>query len=171
MNLDIGTLYQLHCKELLHHLLRIVKCPETAQDLVQESYLILARTSNDIIIDYPRGFLYRTASNLAMDHLRDNKVVERYAEAEQSAEELRQAGAESEIADLQWRAMLYQAIDALPPRCRDAFILHKIRGLNYREIAHLQDISESAVEKHIIKGLMYCRTRLGSHYGRPVRAD
>jgi RNA polymerase sigma factor (sigma-70 family) len=171
MSLDINTLYQLHCKELLHHLLRFVKCPEIAQDLVQESYLVLVRTSADTVIDHPRGFLYRTAGNLALDHLRHNKIVERHQEAAQSAEPPQQVDVEKEIADQQWRAMLHQTIDELPSRCRDIFILHKFRGLSYREIAQLLDISESAVEKHIIKGLQHCRNRLGKHYNRPYHSN
>jgi RNA polymerase sigma-70 factor (ECF subfamily) len=91
MSLDINTLYQLHCKEPLHHLQRFVKCPETPQDLVQESYLVLVRISADIDIDHPRGFLYRTASNLALDHLRHNKIIERHQETAQLAEEPLQA--------------------------------------------------------------------------------
>jgi RNA polymerase sigma-70 factor (ECF subfamily) len=169
MNLDISTLYQLHGKELLHHLLRIVKCPDTAQDLVQESYVILTRTAAASHIDHPRGFLYRTASNLAMDHLRHNKIVERHQEAVQLAKAPEQNDVASEIAAQQWQNLLYQTISELPPRCRDAFILHKIRGMSYREVAQLLDISESAVEKHIIKGLMHCRTRLGKHFSRPYR--
>lgn len=157
MNLDISALYRLHCKELLHHLLRIVKCQETAEDLVQESYLILARTANATAIENPRSFLYRTASNLALDHLRHNKIVERHQEAALLVEEPQQSGAESEIASQQCRTLLYQTIAELPPRCRDAFILHKIRGLSYREVAGVLDISESAVEKHIVKGLVHCR--------------
>ncbi|OAI02803.1 RNA polymerase sigma factor [Methylomonas methanica] len=157
MNLDISALYRQHCKELLHHLLRIVKCQETAEDLVQESYLILARTANATAIENPRSFLYRTASNLALDHLRHNKIVERHQEAALLAEEPQQSGAESEIASQQCRTLLYQTIAELPPRCRDAFILHKIRGLSYREVAGVLDISESAVEKHIVKGLVHCR--------------
>jgi RNA polymerase sigma-70 factor (ECF subfamily) len=67
--------------------------------------------------------------------------------------------------------MLHQTIDELPQSCRDAFILHKLRGLSYREIAQLLDISESAVEKHIIKGLKHCRNRLGKHYRRPYQSS
>ena len=167
MSLDVNTLYQLHGKELLHHLMRFVKCSETAQDLVQESYLILMNTSAETVIDHPRGFLYRTASNLALDHLRHNKIIERHQQVAQLAEQPLHAAAESEIADAQWRTLLHQAIAELPPRCRDVFMLHKLRGLSYREIAQLLDISESAVEKHIIKGLQHCRKRLGKHYSRP----
>lgn len=170
MSLDISLLYQMHYKALLHHLLGIVKCPETAQDLVQESYIILTRSAA-VGIEHPRGFLYRTASNLALDHLRHHKIVERHQQVAQLDEEPAHAGVESEIADQQWRTLLYQTIDELPPRCRDTFILHKIRGMSYREVARLLDISESAVEKHVVKGLMHCRNRLGEHFSRPYQSN
>lgn len=167
MSLDISALYQLYRKELINHLQRIVHCPETAQDLVQESYIILTRTAAEVAIDHPRGFLYRTAGNLALDHLRHNKVVERHVEAEQIADEAELPSVENDISKTQWQALLHQTITELPPRCRDAFILHKIRGLSYREVAKMLDISESAVEKHIIRGLQHCRLRLGKYYNIP----
>jgi RNA polymerase sigma factor (sigma-70 family) len=167
MKLDINALYTLHRKELVNHLLRIVKCPETAQDLVQESYMILARTADDALIEHPRGFLYRTAGNLALDHLRHNKIVARHVEAELANEAVAQSSVESELSKAQWQALLHSAIDELPPRCRDVFILHKIRGMSYREVATMLEISESAVEKHIIKGLLHCRKRLGGHFNFP----
>jgi RNA polymerase sigma factor (sigma-70 family) len=164
MNLDISSVYQLYRKELINYLTRIVYCRDTAQDLVQESYLILARVSAEQVIEQPRGFLYRTANNLALDHLRHHKVVARHAELESRDEEPDSSSIEQELTKEQWLTLLRQAIGELPPRCRDAFILHKVRGLSYRETAHMLGITESAVEKHIIKGLQHCRARLGKHF-------
>jgi RNA polymerase sigma factor (sigma-70 family) len=161
MTLDITALYQRYRHELVNYLFRMVNCYETAQDLVQESYLVLARTASVEAINQPRGFLYRTASNLALDHLRHNKVVLRHVEVVAANDEPVQASTETEISKAQWRALLNAAIAELPPRCRDAFILHKIHGLSYREVAERLAISESAVEKHIAKGLQHCRQRLG----------
>jgi len=164
MTLDLSALYQLYRKELVNYLTRIVYCRETAQDLVQESYLILSRAAAEQAIEQPRGFLYRTANNLALDHLRHNKVVARHVELESRDDEPETSSIEQELSDAQWLTLLRQAIDELPPRCRDAFILHKVRGLSYRETAGMLGISESAVEKHIIKGLQHCRRRLGKHF-------
>ena len=161
MTLNITALYQLYRHELVNYLFRMVNCYETAQDLVQESYLVLARTASVEVINQPRGFLYRTASNLALDHLRHSKVVLRHVEVVATNDEPEQASTETEISKAQWRALLNAAIAELPPRCRDAFILHKIHGLSYREVAERLAISESAVEKHIAKGLQHCRQRLG----------
>ena len=167
MRLDISALYKLHRKELVNHLLRIVKCPETAEDLVQESYMILARAADDVVVDHPRGFLYRTAGNLALDHLRHSKVVERHVQTELQADEIHHPSVEQEVSRVQWQGMLRQVIDELPPRCRDVFVLHKLHGMSYREVARRLEISESAVEKHIIKGLMHCRKRLGTQFSQP----
>lgn len=171
MNLDITALYQLYRQELTHHLFRMVNCYETAQDLVQESYIILARSASVAVINQPRGFLYRTANNLALDHLRHNKIVARHAELASAVDKPKQASTEAEITQKQWRALLAAAVDELPPRCRDAFILHKIHGLSYREVAQRLSISESAVEKHITKGLLHCRNRLGEHFAAAHAKD
>ena len=167
MTLDITALYQQYRNELTHYLFRMVNCHDTAQDLVQESYLILARTASVEAISQPRGFLYRTASNLALDHLRHHKVVLRHAEAVAANDAAEQSSTETELSKSQWRNLLGAAIAELPPRCRDAFILHKIHGLSYREVAQHLGISESAVEKHITKGLQHCRKRLGGHLSPP----
>lgn len=167
MNIDISAIYQQYRTELLNHLAYMLKCPELAQDLVQESYIILARTAAEVKIDHPRGFLYRTANNLALDHLRHNKVVAKHFANAQQLDEAVQPSIEAELSKAEWQALLHQAIAELPPRCRDAFILHKIRGYSYREVAGLLAISESAVEKHIIKGLLHCRKQLGKHFSYP----
>jgi RNA polymerase sigma-70 factor (ECF subfamily) len=65
MGLDITAVYLAHRSELVNHLSRIVLCRETAQDIVQESYLVLANTSADCSVEQPRAFLYRIATNLA----------------------------------------------------------------------------------------------------------
>ena len=160
MSLDLSALYLLHRRELINRLLRIVRCRETAQDIVQESYIILARNMDVQAIEQPRGFLYRTATNLALDHLRHEKVVENYAQALAPILPTEHPSTEHQFAEKQGAERLRQAIRELPPRCRDVFILHKIKGFSYREVAEMLGITQSAVEKHIIKGLLHCRHAL-----------
>ncbi len=169
MNLDISALYRRYRSELLHHLQRLVQCPDAAQDLLHESYVILSRSAAVGAIEHPRGFLYRIAGNLALDHLRHNKIVDAHRTAWATHEAEPFPDAAEQLSAQQWRALLHQTSAELPPRCRDAFILHKLHGSSYRDIAKLLDISESAVEKHIIKGLAHCRRRLGVHFTPPYR--
>jgi len=168
MSLDLTALYLAYRKELVNRLSRIVLCRETAQDIVQESFFALARTAAAEPVGQPRAFLHRTATNLAFDHLRHAKVVERHEESQAHEEEPLHPSTESEVSKAQWLEMLRQAVSELPPRCREAFVLHKLQGLSYREVAETLGISQSAVEKHVAKGLLHCRAKLGPHFARPA---
>ena len=128
-----------------------------------------ARAATGFMPEDEGSFLHRTATNLAFDHLRHRKIVERHAESESLDEEPQHPSSETEVSQEEWLDLLRQAVSELPPRCRDAFILHKMQGLSYREVAENLGISQSAVEKHIAKGLMHCRSRLGPHFSRPPK--
>ncbi|WP_256361401.1 RNA polymerase sigma factor [Methylomonas koyamae] len=117
MSLDISALYRRYRSELLHHLQRLVQCPDAAQDLLQESYVILSRSAAVGAIEHPRGFLYRIAGNLALDHLRHNKIVDAHRTAWATHEAEPFPDAAEQLSDQQWRALLHQTIAELPPRC------------------------------------------------------
>jgi len=56
--------------------------------------------------------------------------------------------------------ILAAAVDDLPPRCREVFLMSRLDGLGNGEIAGRLGISRNMVEKHIIKAMMHCRRRL-----------
>lgn len=163
MSLDISALFLLHRNELIRHLQRIVKCRETALDLIQDSYLILIRTAAAQAIEQPRAYLYRTATNLALDHLRHQKIVGRHAvevddgELEQSAV----APSAERIAVAGERLERFQsALESLPALTQEVFYLTKIEGMSYRDTACQLDISERQVERHLLKAMLHCRRDL-----------
>jgi len=53
-------------------------------------------------------------------------------------------------------------VRSLPLQCRRAFVLKKVYGYSYSEIAQKLQISEKTVEKHISKGLTLCRSHLSA---------
>jgi RNA polymerase sigma-70 factor (ECF subfamily) len=59
-------------------------------------------------------------------------------------------------------AIITRSIEELPPRCREAFKLHKFDGLSHHDVARRMGISRNMVEKHIIKALLYLRSRIES---------
>ena len=62
---------------LLRTLLKIVKNTSIAEELVQETYLRVARTVRDKSIDHLEPFLFQTGRNLALDHLRRERMQSR----------------------------------------------------------------------------------------------
>ncbi len=157
---DIEALYRSHQRQLVGRLTKIVNCNETAAELAQESYLILSQTAKSQAIEYPGGFLFRIATNLAFNHLKHRKVVDDHAQHKANFQSEESPSTEHVVSQQQSLELFCKIIEELPPRCRDVFILYKIHGMNHKEIAAELDISTSGVEKHIMKGLSHCRRKL-----------
>jgi RNA polymerase sigma-70 factor (family 1) len=160
--LNIATVYQQHQNELICYTARITDCRDTAEDIIQESFIILFRELKQQHVENPRAFLFRVAKNLAFDHLKHKKVTTNYAQAQYPILEstIEAPSIEQVMVEHQDIDLMRQVIDELPPRCRDTFILNKIHEMSYNEVAQHTGISESGVEKHIMKGLRHCRSRL-----------
>jgi RNA polymerase sigma-70 factor (ECF subfamily) len=158
--LDIEALYYSHQHLLTGHLTKIVNCKEVAAELTQESYLILSQTAKSQVIENPGAFLFQTATNLAFNHLRHRKVTDDYTQHKINTITEHTPSTEHVFSKQQSLEQFCQIIDELPPRCRDVFILYKIHGMSYKEIAAELGISVSGVEKHIMKGLSHVRQKL-----------
>lgn len=135
-----------------------LKDPEAARDVMQDAYVRLMGVQEDRQIANPAAFLYRTAQNLALDRLRADKRRARRDEALAKAQQpCDSADPETVTAARQDLARMRDAINALPPKCRLAFIRHRFDGRSYPEIAAELGVSVSMVEKYIMRALKACR--------------
>lgn len=159
-SLDLEALFHLHRRELIGRLTKIVRCTDIAGEIVQETYLILARTARSQTIAQPRGFLFRVATNLAFDYLKHHKIVLNHAEKHANETAAAMPSAEHVCMQHQKLEQFKAIVNELPPRCRDVFILYKVHGMSYKEIAAELQISHSGVEKHIMKALKHFRKKI-----------
>lgn len=157
MNPSLETLFRRHNQELVNWLTPRLRCRETAKDLVQESFLILARVSTEQTVEQPRAFLYRVAQNLSLDHIRRRKVVNGYQEDAVWRLLDTTASAESEAEASQCLEQLWAALDALPPVTRNVFVCVKLHGLSYRETARQFGLNERQVEHQLARVYSRCR--------------
>ncbi len=162
MGQHIERLFQDHRQALIRWVHRIVRCEATAADLAQESYLRMMGGPSDQSFNSPKAFLFRTATNLALDHVRREKFRGQAAESLDAASEVPTSfpSAEQVLLDKERLDLFVNALRNLPPRCREVFLLHRLDECPYSEIAMRLGISESAVEKHIMRALSYCRQAL-----------
>jgi len=114
-------------------------------------------------IDYLRAFLFRTAANIAIDSRRRMGVDGRaredlpllmFSEIVDTRTPERRASSEQQLRELE------RIIEAMPPKCRTAFVMHQIEGMDYPEIAAQMGLTESSVRKYVVRGLLHCRARL-----------
>jgi RNA polymerase sigma-70 factor (ECF subfamily) len=151
---------------LTSYFLRRVRRRDEAEDLTQEVFLrmirSLQRTESDggERIDNPEAFLFRTAVNLLRDRARRAKTFAGHlAEAVHRDESVEVRSPERVLQGRQSLRSAMTALEELDTRTRDVFILHRLEGLKYAEIATLYGVSSSSIEKYMIKALAHLARR------------
>jgi RNA polymerase sigma factor (sigma-70 family) len=141
--------------ELLAFLRSRTGCTHTAQDLTQESLLRGLGMAKRGPVQHWRGLLYRIARNLLADLSRRPLPLHGVDTASERDEPAADAADQPETAVLarQQLRQLALAMEALPPRCREALELVRFEGLSYREAAQRMGVSVNMVEKHLIRAM------------------
>jgi RNA polymerase sigma-70 factor (ECF subfamily) len=124
-------------------------------DVVQEAYSRLAMLDTVSQIKNPRAYLFQTAHSIILQDLRRSRIVPIGSIHEIGALELE---ASEPLPDqlVDERMELEQvaaAIESLPYRCREVFLLRKVQGLSQRDVATRLGLSESTIEKHVANGI------------------
>lgn len=138
---------------------RRVGCRATAADLVQDLFLRFWKRPQAPVEELA-SYLLRSARNLAIDHLRGedsrgrtlSALLPAEDDAQPSPEQAVQAGAELD--------RIEDALRQLPERTRHIFLLSRVHGRTYGEIAAAMGLSQSAVEKHMMRALDACKASL-----------
>lgn len=134
---------------------------DDAEDIVQEAFVRFHRAGHELSAPDARPLLFAIAKNLLKDHWKQaNRVRARTVrlDADEATAAWERAPCEAPAADRrsiarQDLAGVAEAIKTLPPRCRDAFLLHRFEDLSYRQIADRLGVSVSMVEKHLAEAL------------------
>ncbi|QSA96000.1 RNA polymerase sigma factor [Methylococcus sp. EFPC2] len=150
----VEALFLDHLEPLIRIIYRMVGCRQTAEDLAQEAYLRLIHARESDQVAYPRPFLYQTAKNLALDHLRKEKVRARTDCPDAEPELLEQAPAKTPTPEHQALVseqvrLFGSALEALSERRRQILVLHRFHHWSYERIAQHLGLSRRAVEKNI----------------------
>ncbi len=159
---NLKRLFLAHQRELQSYLAERLRDREVAADLTQETFLRFAEKGTHAAIGHDRSYLYRTAHNLAVDHARRTKRQRTDVTAhDEFAEMAEDRPGPEEIVGAQERLdLLRDAVQELPERTRQVFVLHRIEELTYGEVAARLGISESSVQKHLAKALQHVMQRL-----------
>ncbi|HEX5458493.1 MAG TPA: sigma-70 family RNA polymerase sigma factor [Steroidobacteraceae bacterium] len=168
-----------HERDLRAFLSHCLPHRDDVSDVVQETYTRLLALSPErrSAVRSWRAFLFTTARNVAMDHLRWPASVSLDALPEIDGADVVPNGGEEQTPDeivnlTQEQDLLARVIASLPEKCREVLTLRKIHGLSQKEIAQRLGIAEHTVEKHISYGVRLCAERVrGATGGAQSGAD
>lgn len=157
----IEHLFREHNQALIRFLALRVRSQQEAREIAQEAYVRLLQLDEPGAVSFLRSLLFKIAANLAVDHIRHEQTVRRYAQESGFLDELtlpptpeRAAHSEQEL------QLLGRLVDELPPKCRQAFLLHRFQGLDFPEIARRMGLGERMVRTYVVRALLYCRAGL-----------
>jgi RNA polymerase sigma-70 factor (ECF subfamily) len=138
----------------------VVRSRAVAEEIVQDIMLVLWRRRETFAVDESlRAYLYKGTRNRALNQIRHERVRRR-AEPFVADPPSAPAAAPAELDDAEIAAAVRNAVDDLPPRCREVFELSRTHGLRYAEIATTLGISVKTVEAQMGKALRVLREKL-----------
>jgi len=120
-------------------------------DIRQDIYVRVYESALKGIPSSPKAFVFETARNLLITRMRREHVVpfEAVSDFDALGTAIDEPGPDSTIIARDELRRLQAALDQLPPRCREAFIMRQVDGLSRREIAARMGVSEMTIKYHL----------------------
>lgn len=154
--LTFAAFFKSHAKLLRNYLFYKFGNEEQANDVSQEAFIKLWENCASVPPEKAKSFLYTVANNTTLNQIAHQKVVLEYSKNSTTPTTDKQSP-EFLMEEEQFKVKLQRAIDKLTESQRSAFLLHRIDGKKYAEIAEILEISVKAVEKRIHGALLQLR--------------
>ena len=156
-------------KPLIQLVQRILGDLEEARDVVQVTFFKVWENRRKFDERWsPNTWIYRIASNLAIDHLRSRRSRERSCEpVRQHLRQVADAGSQRDLAHLQHgevSAIFRELAAGLSEKQRMVFLLREMEGLSSPEVAGILGCRESTVRNHLFNARKYLRRELLKRY-------
>jgi RNA polymerase sigma factor (sigma-70 family) len=158
--------FREHHSSLLRYLRRRVGSDADAHDIAQEAYLSLLRYRDNQDLSSLKALLFRIATNLVGMRARvaRSRSWANHCSFDEQEQNLScdSPSHEQRLFGEQQLELLMEAIQGLPTKCQQVFILSRFHDMSYPEIAARSGITVKMVEKHVAKALAICRTKVGN---------
>lgn len=148
--------YRKHVKMLRNYLYYKFGDLNQAEDCTQEAFIKLWQNCEQVPVEKAKSYLYTVANNLSLNKVAHKKVILEYnKKSPQQIETIESP--EYLMEEEEFKTKLLTAISNLNETQRTAFLMHRIDGKKYHEIAEELNISVKAVEKRIHLALVELR--------------
>jgi RNA polymerase sigma-70 factor (family 1) len=159
--------FKTHVKNLRNYLYYKFGNEEQAGDIAQEAFIKLWENCKNVPLEKAKSFLYIVANNASLNFIAHQKVVLEHAKKADPTKHSFESP-DYLIEEEEFRVKLHNAIERLSEAQRTAFLLNRIDGKKYSEIAEMLGISVKAVEKRISGALVYLRENIDQFQGMRI---
>jgi RNA polymerase sigma factor (sigma-70 family) len=161
----VSHLFREHNRVLVRYLTSRLRSEQEAKEVAQEAYVRLLQLQEPGTPSLLRAYLFKTATNLAIDRLRHRRVRHRFEEQTELFEELipdrgEMSDPAEQLLARERSEQLLGCLQELPPICRQVIKLHRLEGIPQREVAVRLGFSERMVRRYVTYAMVYCHLRL-----------
>ena len=153
-----SSIFKTNSKTVFNYIYYKFGNEEKANDAVQEAFVKLWENCAKVPSEKAKSYLYTVANNLYLNVLKAEKVRLKYAD--QHSKSIDKESPEYILEEKQFQKKLETALNALPENQRTTFLLNRIDGKKYSEIAEMEEVSVKAIEKRMHLALKSLREKI-----------
>ena len=161
--LAFDALYKKYSRRLYKFGFSILKSREETENLIQDVFLNLWENRHKVEKDSSvKSYVFTIAYNSAISVIRKKVRESQFIEYLKSIQEVNGEAADVKIEYDELKNKLDNIIQTLPPRQKEVYMLHRVEGLKYSEIAKRLNISENTIENHMSRAIKTIREKIGN---------
>jgi RNA polymerase sigma-70 factor (ECF subfamily) len=152
-----NSIFKSNSKTVFNYIYYKFGNEEKAYDAVQEAFVKLWENCAKVPPQKAKSFVYTVANNLYLNVLKAEKVRMKYAD---KSEKTSNESPEFLLEEKEFKEKLDRALNSLPENQRTVFLLNRIDGKKYAEIAEIEGVGIKAIEKRMHLALKTLREQI-----------
>ena len=140
---------------------KFVQDIDEAKDIVHNVFVNLWNRRDEVDMETSlKSYLFQGVHNRSLNYIRDTKKLVQFDAPQNEAELGLYLDAKDHLESSEAERRINQALDNLPDKCKEIFLMNRFDGLKYQEIAEKLNISVKTVETQMSRALKTLRERL-----------
>lgn len=159
-------LFHKYTPKLLPFINKLTRNEQLAREMIQETFLRLwVNRANLVNVEEPSNWIYRIAANVSITWLRKQGNRERLLKSLNVEQELSANSITDKLETKELSLIVQQAVDALPTKRKEIYLLSRQQGLSHQQIAERLELSANTVANQMGISLKFIRTYINSKTG------
>ena len=160
------ALFHKYTPKLFPFVNKLTRNEQLAREMIQETFLRLwANRANLLSVEEPANWIFKIAANVSITWLRKQSNRDRLLKSIAMRDELSANTITDKLESKELSLIVHQAVEALPPRRKEIYLLSRQQGLNHQQIAEKLELSATTVANQIGISLKFIRAYINSQTG------